>query len=237
MNVFQMDQLIKKLVSLCNRCSELEVQHGTEANNFFARAGNSATLVYELLNYFRTIWGGDANSTQQIERCISAQRQLFIEVMSQLEYCVRDVVRRKKTPDLIDHVDRREKLWARLEDIFNKDTDPCVQQLCSDVKKAVKDVPPFDSFGKLREVSEAKSLLDKEHAQVLKFAISARNSFVHNNSIGHQDDSIQLSDCNLKLRKNEQMTSEPIHGLVVLTYQIIEVADKWFCAILNHANG
>jgi len=120
----QVKQLRKKTYDYDDEVAEsIGVQSNEIPVNVFPMIFNKLTLGLELLNYYLEIWRKiirpkssslEEAKKENRERVITIQRMIFIEVMSSIEFCFKEYV--KKYPEKIDNITGR----IYLSKIINK---------------------------------------------------------------------------------------------------------------------
>jgi hypothetical protein len=221
-------KMVQDIRSMCDKYSdEFANQFGEDdpRTRCFAAIFNSSTMTTEVISYYRVIWSKKRHglSEERIEqerldnshRCVEITKQLYISVMSALEFYIRSAIAMNEEHILRDCIDRKEKLVEYFDDIYDDLPEGCKTSL-RPFRKLLIDTPPFDSFRRIIDKSESRGLLKEDMADFWRFAIEVRNSTVHNDMIAWKTIEINVDGRNFKMQEKQHVYDKIDYYLYLL---------------------
>ena len=238
---YEMEEIINQTWEIRKKCEEyanlLSQKCGEDDPRVacFNMIFNKATLTFELLKNYHSIWKlhrtyPDKEEINRIreenaQRCNMATKALFVDVISSIEFNTKNTIYLYPNHPLTECVDRREKLIEHFDPIYSE-LDKEAQDKLRKFRKKLKDVPPFDSFWRIIEKSQSISLIDKQEANIWKFIIEVRNCTIHNNAIASRDCQVNIDGCEFQLEEG-QMTKGKLDFYTFLSRKLVDCFFDW----------
>lgn len=208
----------------------------------FCMIHNEATIFNELLHAYVRMYneqtqdglllvaGGLGLTHSQLKKQLRDKtnlvlKGLFVQVVSKIEYSIRETIRLYPAHKLMEYIDRKEKLLNSFDQVYDE-LDQETKDKLRKFKKKLRDVPPYDSFKLIIQASRKIGIIDEDVEKIWDCIIRIRNCTVHNNSIPSRDDKINIDGRVFQFREN-QMIEDRLDFYLFFSTKAVKLFFSW----------